>query len=61
MNAPGVVANPPDPSRYPDFRETRECQLCHRVGYKWFVPYGDYGWVCMRERACIRRRTEVAS
>jgi hypothetical protein len=33
----------------------RECRRCHRVGYRGFVPSGDYGWECSNDRACNRR------
>lgn len=35
--------------------ESRECHRCHRIGYRGFVPMGDYGWVCGNERACVER------
>lgn len=38
----------------PDYRyESRECNLCHRVGYRGFVAFGDWAWV-LRERPCMR-------
>jgi hypothetical protein len=36
--------------------ETRECHLCHRIGYRAFVPYGDWAWRCLHDNVCIRRR-----
>lgn len=33
----------------------RECVRCHRVGCRAFAPAGDYGWLCVNERACDRR------
>lgn len=35
--------------------DMRECRRCHRVGYRAFVPSGDYGWQCSNEQACNRR------
>jgi hypothetical protein len=35
--------------------ESRECHLCHRVGYRAFVPYGDWAWRCLYEKPCYRR------
>jgi hypothetical protein len=40
--------------------EMRECRYCHRVGYRGYVPMGDYGWVCANDRACKRRKIQRA-
>ncbi len=47
-------------------RESKECRHCHRIGYRGFVPGGDYGWVCARDdlcrtRAAIRRLWPVTT
>lgn len=36
-------------------RETKECRHCHRIGYRGYVPWGDYGWVCARDDLCRQR------
>lgn len=35
--------------------ETRECGICHRIGYRSFIIYGSEGWRCLHETACRRR------
>lgn len=35
--------------------ESKECRICHRIGYRAFVPEGDYGWVCARDDLCRAR------
>lgn len=35
--------------------ESRECGICHRIGYRSFVIYGSEGWRCLNETACARR------
>jgi hypothetical protein len=41
--------------------QSRECRLCHRIGYLRFVPSGDYGWVCYHETPCLRRAVKRAN
>lgn len=36
--------------------QTRECRICHRLGWRAFVPYGDSAWRCTHEGACARRQ-----
>jgi hypothetical protein len=36
--------------------ESKECRLCHRIGYRGFVPYGDWAWCCSRDDLCRERR-----
>ena len=36
--------------------QTRECRKCHRIGWRGFVPSGDYGWLCANDRACRARQ-----
>lgn len=36
--------------------QTRECYLCHRIGHRAFVAYGDWAWCCANDRACQRRQ-----
>ncbi len=38
--------------------QTRECALCHRVGYRAYVPRGDCGWACLNEQACRERQSQ---
>lgn len=38
--------------------EARECAICHRVGYRSFVPYGSEGWRCLHETSCSRRASQ---
>lgn len=38
--------------------EARECDVCHRVGYRAFVISGSEGWRCLHETACRRRAAE---
>lgn len=33
-----------------------ECDLCHRIGSRGFVPRGSEGWECANDRACRTRR-----
>lgn len=40
--------------------ESRACYLCHRVGYRGFVPYEDAAWRCLRDDVCARRRERQA-
>lgn len=35
--------------------QTKECRLCHRIGYRGYFPSGDYGWVCTRDDLCLKR------
>ena len=35
--------------------ESKECYLCHRIGYRAYVPYGDLAWRCLYEIPCARR------
>lgn len=35
--------------------ESKECYLCHRIGYRAYVPYGDWAWRCLYEIPCARR------
>lgn len=35
--------------------QTKECALCHRIGYRAFVPYGSELWRCTRDDLCARR------
>lgn len=32
--------------------ESKECYLCHRIGYRGFVGYGDWAWCCYRDDLC---------
>jgi hypothetical protein len=41
--------------------QLKECEVCHRVGYKAFVPYGDAGWRCGRDDLCRARVHRVLS
>lgn len=38
--------------------ESKECRLCHRIGYAAFVASGGENniWECSNDRACSRRR-----
>ncbi|WP_396909966.1 hypothetical protein [Mycolicibacterium sp.] len=36
---------------------TKECYLCHRIGTRAYVPYGDSAWRCTRDDLC-RLRTQ---
>lgn len=36
--------------------DAKECALCHRIGYRAFVPYGSEGWCCFRDDLCRKRR-----
>lgn len=38
--------------------ESRECAICHRIGYRAFVIYGSEQWRCLHEVACARRNSQ---
>lgn len=35
--------------------QLKECGICHRVGFRAFVPWGDVGWCCARDDLCRDR------
>lgn len=35
--------------------ETKECEVCHRIGYRSFVPSGSERWRCLRDDVCAVR------
>lgn len=36
--------------------ESKECRICHRLGYRGFSPYGESLWRCTRDDLCSQRR-----
>jgi hypothetical protein len=40
--------------------ESKECRLCHRIGYRGYAISGDYGWVCTRDDLCRARQSRAA-
>lgn len=36
--------------------ESKECRICHRIGYRGFVSYGESMWRCFRDDLCETRR-----
>ncbi|SIA22802.1 hypothetical protein [Mycobacteroides abscessus] len=38
--------------------ESKECRICHRIGYRGFVPYGESMWECSRDDLCETRRLD---
>lgn len=37
--------------------ESKECRICHRIGYRGFVGYGESMWRCFRDDLCDKRRS----
>lgn len=55
MSGPQPQPSAEQPSGRSGAITERECDECHRVGSRGFVPSGDYGWRCSNERACADR------
>jgi hypothetical protein len=44
-----------DPSQRRLLMRLKECHVCHRVGSRAFVSYGDWAWSCARGDLCLAR------